>query len=62
LTGTFGERLVELPPVRAGEQGAVVELGLVNEDVRVGVRGDGEVPLPNLLADPRPRDAAGVQE
>ena len=39
---------------------AVVELGLVDHHVRVGVRGDGEVSLSDLLADLRPRHAAKV--
>jgi hypothetical protein len=41
---------------------AVVEFGLVEEDVTVGIRGHGEVSLADLLADPRPGDAAKVEE
>ena len=44
------------------EQRLVVELALVHEHVRVGVGRDGEVPLPDPLADPRPRDPAQVQQ
>lgn len=39
-----------------------VDLGLVSKHVGVGVSGDGEVTLPDLLADPRPGHAAEVQQ
>jgi hypothetical protein len=44
------------------EQPPVVDLGLVEHHVAVGVSGDGEVALPHQLADPRPGDAAQVQQ
>ena len=40
----------------------VREFGFVGQDVRVCVRGHREIPLPNVLADPSPRDAAQVLE
>jgi hypothetical protein len=40
---------------RTREHLLVIELGLVGQDVRVGARGHGEVALPDVLADPRPR-------
>ena len=45
----------------SGEQVGVVELDLVGENVRVRVRGDSEVALPDVLADPGPRDAGEVE-
>ena len=54
--------------VRSSQHGSgadelpVVELPLVHEHVRVRVRGDGEVALPDVLADPGPRHAAEVQQ
>jgi hypothetical protein len=44
------------------EQISVVELVLSDHDVGVGVRGDGEVPLPDVLADPRPGEAGQVKQ
>jgi hypothetical protein len=46
----------------SSEERHVVEFLLVGEDVRVGVRRHGEVPLPDELADPRPGFAAQVKE
>jgi hypothetical protein len=40
------------------EEFAVVELDLVDHDVRVDVRGHGEVFLADELSDARPRNAA----
>jgi hypothetical protein len=40
----------------------VVKLGLVAEDVRVGVGGHGQAPLADELPDPRPRHSAQVEE
>jgi hypothetical protein len=42
----------------SSDKTAVLELALVGEHVRVGVRGDGEVALADVLADPRPRGEA----
>ena len=44
------------------EELRVVEFRLVREDVRVGVRGDREIALPDLLADASPRHSAQVEE
>jgi hypothetical protein len=44
------------------EQSRVVEFPLVEHDVRVDVRGRRQVPLADELPDPRPRNAAQVQE
>lgn len=44
------------------EELRVVELLLVGEDVRVGVRRDREVALTDELGDPRPRHTAQVKE
>ena len=41
---------------------AVVEFALVRKHVRVGVSGNGEVALADVLADPRPRHPAEVQQ
>ena len=46
----------------SGEELPVVELGLVAEDMGVGVGGDGEVALPDPLADPRPGDTAQMKQ
>jgi hypothetical protein len=67
---TFGQsgtargqhRLARIARSRVGEQGVVVELGLIDEDVRVGVRRHGEVTLANELADARPRHATQMQQ
>ena len=44
------------------EQLGVVELGFVGEHVAVGVRRHGQVPLSDVLSDPRPWHAAQVKE
>ena len=44
------------------KQGVVIDLGLINEDVRVGVRRHGEAALANELTDARPRHAAQMQQ
>ncbi len=44
------------------EHACVIELCLVGEHVAVGVRCNGEVPLPDVLADPRPRYAPEVEQ
>jgi hypothetical protein len=60
------DALVRGPSGRAArlvhEQPRVVQLRLVGEDVRVGVRGHREVSLPHVLPDSRPGDAAEVEE
>ena len=45
------------PGRRSCQQSVVHEFGLVGQDVRVCVRRDGEVPLSDVLADPRPWNA-----
>jgi hypothetical protein len=40
----------------------VVELDPLGKYVAVSVRSDGEVPLADVLADPRPWDAGEVEE
>lgn len=44
------------------EQLAVVEFGLVTEDVRIDVGGHGEAPLSDERADPRPRHSSQVEQ
>lgn len=46
----------------SSEHPFVVEFTLVGENMGVRVRGDSEVPLPDMLTDPGPRDAAQVIE
>jgi hypothetical protein len=48
--------------VSSGHERGVLDLGLIDEDVRVRVRRHREVALADELADPRPRDAAQVHE
>ena len=48
--------------VLLAEEGRVVELGLIGQDVRVCVGSDREVALADALSDPGLRHAAEVQE
>jgi hypothetical protein len=45
-----------------GEARVEVDLAVVDEDVRIGVRGHGQVPLADVLPDPCPSHAAQVKE
>jgi hypothetical protein len=42
--------------------GVVIDFGLVEDDVTVGLGGDGEVTLSDVLPDPRPGHPAKVEE
>ncbi len=51
-----------MSPSDPPEQAGVVQLSLVGEHMAVRVRRYGEVPLPDVLADPRPGDAGKVKQ
>jgi hypothetical protein len=50
------------PSTRGHQKVRVIDLELVGKDMRVRIRRHCKVALPDVLADPRPRDARRMQK